>query len=181
MLVKYYNKFTSSLPDKKQLLSLGASAVCSYGLVSNINYCGTMIASWVIHGRRTGLSPLAPGQWKEFLVVYGALWAGMNFLRPLRIWLSMFVTPFFDKVTATIQEKTGLNKRISFFLISSAKSIVGLFSSTILSCLTVNITASDQYLSIVIPGKMWLLSKTPQNLSVGLYLSPCVLGLDVRV
>merc|ERR1712146_206545 len=125
MLVKYYNKFTSSLPDKKQLLSLGASAVCSYGLVSNINYCGTMIASWVIHGRRTGLSPLAPGQWKEFLVVYGALWAGMNFLRPLRIWLSMFVTPFFDKVTATIQEKTGLNKRISFFLTVFLLNICG--------------------------------------------------------
>merc|ERR1712070_307934 len=107
---------TSSLPDKKQLLSLGASAVCSYGLVSNINYCATMITAWIIHGRRTGLSPLAPGQWKEFLVIYGALWAGMNFLRPLRIWLSMFVTPFFDRVTDTIQDKTGLNKRISFLL-----------------------------------------------------------------
>ena len=41
-------------------------------------------------------------------------------------------------------EAIGALKRISFFLISSAKSIVGLFSSTILSCLTVNITASDQ-------------------------------------
>ena len=55
-------------------------------------------------------------------------------------------------------------KRISF-LISSAKSIVGLFSSTILSCLTVNITASDQYLSIVIPGKMFSKAFEDRNLS----------------
>ena len=62
-------------------------------------------------------------------------------------------------------EAIGALKRISFFLISSAKSIVGLFSSTILSCLTVNITASDQYLSIVIPGKMFSKAFEDRNLS----------------
>jgi NhaC family Na+:H+ antiporter len=30
----------------------------------------------------------------------------------------------------------------------------GLFASTVGSCLALNITASDQYLAIVVPGKM---------------------------
>ncbi|MDA8886816.1 sodium:proton antiporter, partial [Bacteroidia bacterium] len=31
----------------------------------------------------------------------------------------------------------------------------GLFASTVASCLALNITASDQYLAIVVPGKMF--------------------------
>lgn len=41
---------------------VGASAVCSYGLVSNVNYCITVMIAWVISAKKTGLSPLAPGQ-----------------------------------------------------------------------------------------------------------------------
>ncbi|MEL6806104.1 MAG: Na+/H+ antiporter NhaC family protein, partial [Bacteroidota bacterium] len=33
--------------------------------------------------------------------------------------------------------------------------IFGLFASTVASCLALNITASDQYLAIVVPGKMF--------------------------
>ena len=36
-----------------------------------------------------------------------------------------------------------------------AKSTFQLFASTVASCLAINITASDQYLSIVVPGKMF--------------------------
>ena len=40
-------------------------------------------------------------------------------------------------------------------LLSKAKSNFELFLSTAASCLGVNIIASDQYLAIVIPGKMF--------------------------
>ena len=40
----------------------GASAVCSYGLVSNLNYCGTLVCSKIIFEKRNGISPFAPGQ-----------------------------------------------------------------------------------------------------------------------
>ena len=36
-----------------------------------------------------------------------------------------------------------------------AKSVFGLFASTVASCLALNVTASDQYLAIVVPGKMF--------------------------
>jgi NhaC family Na+:H+ antiporter len=45
-----------------------------------------------------------------------------------------------------------------------------LFASTVASCLAINLTASDQYLSIVIPGKMFAKAYkkrglAPENLS----------------
>src|SRR5690606_21161562 len=55
-------------------------------------------------------------------------------------------------------------------LLSIAKSVFGLFASTVLSCLGLNAIASDQYLAIVIPGKMFKKAYqdrglAPENLS----------------
>ena len=52
-----------------------------------------------------------------------------------------------------IMEAIGALKRISNFLLNIGKSTFSLFASTVGSCLTINLSASDQYLSIVIPGK----------------------------
>lgn len=49
----------------------------------------------------------------------------------------------------------GALARITKSLLQLAKSIFGLFASTVASCLALNITASDQYLAIVVPGKMF--------------------------
>ena len=50
-------------------------------------------------------------------------------------------------------------------LLSRAKSNFKLFLSTAASCLGVNIIASDQYLAIVIPGKMFKKAFDKRNLS----------------
>ena len=49
----------------------------------------------------------------------------------------------------------GALQKITNFLLSKAKTTFGLFASTASSCLGINIVASDQYLAIVIPGKMF--------------------------
>ena len=54
-----------------------------------------------------------------------------------------------------IMEAIGALKRISNFLLNLGKTTFSLFASTVGSCLTINLSASDQYLSIVIPGKMF--------------------------
>ena len=64
-----------------------------------------------------------------------------------------------------VMEAIGALKKISIYLLSLAKSTTGLFSSTILSCFTVNISASDQYLAIVIPGKMFSSAYKDRELS----------------
>ncbi len=52
-------------------------------------------------------------------------------------------------------EACGFLAAISKALLSLAKGTASLFATTIGTCLFVNVTASDQYLSIVIPGKMF--------------------------
>lgn len=54
-----------------------------------------------------------------------------------------------------VMDGIGALARITNALLTMAKSVFGLFSSTVLSCLGLNIIASDQYLAIVIPGKMY--------------------------
>ena len=52
-------------------------------------------------------------------------------------------------------EAIGALKRISEFFLGLFHSVFGLFASTVASCLALNVTASDQYLSIVVSGKMF--------------------------
>ncbi|WP_404812199.1 Na+/H+ antiporter NhaC [Capnocytophaga canimorsus] len=69
-----------------------------------------------------------------------------------------------------VMEAIGALKRITRWLLELFDSVFALFASTVASCLMINITTSDQYLSVVVPGKMF--SKTyekkglaPENLS----------------
>ncbi|MEE9350436.1 MAG: Na+/H+ antiporter NhaC [Flavobacteriaceae bacterium] len=69
-----------------------------------------------------------------------------------------------------IMDGIGALSKITKELLKLAKSVFGLFTSTVLSCLGLNIIASDQYLAIVIPGKMFKQAYedrglAPENLS----------------
>jgi NhaC family Na+:H+ antiporter len=54
-----------------------------------------------------------------------------------------------------VLERCGHLERISNALLSAAKSTFSLIATTVGTCLTVNVTASDQYLAIVVPGRMY--------------------------
>ena len=66
------------------------------------------------------------------------------------IWLIICAMAF-----GGVMDAIGALSTISAALLSIAQSTFQLFASTVASCLTINITASDQYLSIVVPGKMF--------------------------
>jgi NhaC family Na+:H+ antiporter len=54
-----------------------------------------------------------------------------------------------------IMDAIGALAKITKSLLSLATSVFGLFASTVVSCLGLNIITSDQYLALVIPGKMF--------------------------
>lgn len=54
-----------------------------------------------------------------------------------------------------VMEAGGLLKRITQPIIDRAKSTGSLVASTVVSCIFFNLTASDQYISIVVPGRMF--------------------------
>ncbi len=69
-----------------------------------------------------------------------------------------------------IMDGIGALDRITKSLLAMAKTTFGLFASTVGSCLALNVTASDQYLAIVVPGKMFSKAYAdrglaPENLS----------------
>ncbi len=69
-----------------------------------------------------------------------------------------------------VMDAIGALTKITEALLGLFKSVFGLFASTVASCLALNITASDQYLAIVVPGKMFAQAYedkglAPENLS----------------
>lgn len=69
-----------------------------------------------------------------------------------------------------VMESAGLLKRITEPLVKKAKSTGALVATTAGTCAFVNVTASDQYLAIVVPGRMFAQTYkerglAPENLS----------------
>lgn len=81
------------------------------------------------------------------------------------IWLIICAMAF-----GGVMEAIGALERITEFLLNLFSSVFGLFASTVMSCLALNVTTSDQYLSLVVPGKMFSKAYArkglaPENLS----------------
>jgi len=81
------------------------------------------------------------------------------------IWLILCAMTF-----GGVMDAIGALSKISKALLSLATSVFGLFASTVASCLALNVTASDQYLALVVPGKMFKKAYedkglAPENLS----------------
>lgn len=81
------------------------------------------------------------------------------------IWLIICAMAF-----GGVMEAIGALERITSFLLNLFSSVFGLFASTVLSCLALNVTTSDQYLALVVPGKMFSKAYAkkglaPENLS----------------
>ena len=72
------------------------------------------------------------------------------------IWLILCAMVF-----GGVMEAIGALTRITDSLLQLFHTTFGLFASTVASCLALNLTASDQYLAIVVPGKMF--AKAYQN------------------
>ena len=62
-------------------------------------------------------------------------------------------------------EGAGLLQRISRSLLSLAKTDFALTATTTVTCVGINVTASDQYLSIVVPGRMYAEAYKKQGLA----------------
>ena len=69
-----------------------------------------------------------------------------------------------------VMDGIGALARITKALLKMASSVFGLFATTVVSCFGLNVIASDQYLALVIPGKMFKKAYqdkdlAPENLS----------------
>ncbi len=63
-----------------------------------------------------------------------------------------------------VMESAGMLFKITQTVIKHVKSVAGLVTSTVGTCLFFNLTASDQYIAIVVPGRMYAKAYKDRNL-----------------
>jgi len=118
-------KSSENLSTKELLAKMGLSALLSYGFVSNMSYCVTVSLAWFGFTKKTGLSPLAPEQWKGFLAVYAGFYVFNNIIRPLRVGISIGVAKYFDAAISKVQNMLKVSKPISIGIVVFLANIVG--------------------------------------------------------
>jgi hypothetical protein len=86
--------------SRDSLGKLSMSALLAYDFVSNISGVIVIAVSlaWFVFCKKTGVSPLDPGQKPAFLVTYAAFSVILNAVRPARFALSMAISPYFERV-----------------------------------------------------------------------------------
>ena len=134
-------------PDLLQSLSNGVSGwKASYSVIVNSMFGETSIVT----GNET----------MDNLLVSRGMEGMMN-----TIWLVLCAMSF-----GGVMEGTGMLKSLTEVMVKKVKSTGSLISTTAGTCVFFNVTASDQYLAIVVPGKMYSeefknRNLAPENLS----------------
>jgi len=120
--------FTSESDDglttRQRLAKLGFAVILSYGFVSNMSAMIFLSLAWFTFSAQTGLSPLAPNQWKPFTLVYAGFYVLSNLVRPIRITIAIAIGKYFDSILKYFQDNTKLSRNASIaFLVFGANVV----------------------------------------------------------
>jgi NhaC family Na+:H+ antiporter len=118
-----------------------------WGIQVNNDRSGYGISSYrtVINAMTADLSIETGNETVDGLLGTGGMFGMMN-----TIWLIICAMIF-----GGVLEKLGMLEKITSVLVAKAKTDGSLIATTALTCIGFNVTASDQYLAIVVPGKMY--------------------------
>ena len=89
--------------------------------------------------KQTGLSPLAPGQWKKFLAVYAGFYVFNNIVRPIRLAASVAVSPRFDDLVLWVQNRFGVRKGIA---VTITVIVVNVFGTIFVSAALIGLASA---------------------------------------
>lgn len=91
--------------DRQAIAKMGIDFGLTYNMISNINGSVTLSASWYIASIKTGLSPLAPGQWRSLLAAYASLYVVAALIRPFRIAVAIGATHKMEELLQYMQNR----------------------------------------------------------------------------
>lgn len=112
------------LSTRQRLAKLGFAVLLSYGFVSNMSAMIFLSLAWFSFSTKTGLSPLAPGQWKPFTLVYAGFYVLSNLVRPLRIGIAVTIGKYFESILKYLQDKTNLSRSVSIAILVFGANVV---------------------------------------------------------
>lgn len=140
------------------------------GIVMAVIFQADVIIKFAEAGGRSDIIAILDGIWRALFAGYSANTGDLQMDELLSqggmagmmdtIWLVMCAITF-----GSIMEKLGLLKRLVIGLIGMAHTTGSLIFVTALTCIGVNILAADQYIAIVLPGRMYRLEFKRRNLA----------------
>ncbi|EKX38300.1 hypothetical protein GUITHDRAFT_115640 [Guillardia theta CCMP2712] len=106
--------FIKEIRESPQVIQKhGISGVLMYGAISHLTYSVCIVVSWMLHGLRTGFSPLDQEQWKGFFLLYLAVCSSQFWLRPLRITAALTLAPWHSRVLNKLQKAFSTPKELA--------------------------------------------------------------------
>mmetsp|Transcript_30023 Transcript_30023/g.62765 ORF Transcript_30023/g.62765 Transcript_30023/m.62765 type:complete len:389 (-) Transcript_30023:407-1573(-) len=85
-LKKVYGKISNVFGvDRAALRKKGIPFLLTYSIISNLNGAVSLSVAWYMTVKRTGLSPLVPGQKKSLLASYAMIYGALQVLKPFRV------------------------------------------------------------------------------------------------
>lgn len=139
-IVSMYQPRDTSLTFRQRLAKMGLATILSYGFVSNMSYAVTVSCAWYIHNVKHQLSPLAPGQYKPFLLIYSGFWIFNNVVRPIRLGVSLaVVAPQCDKILNYIQMQYRVSRTVAIAVTVFLANVVGTISAMSLGIILASI------------------------------------------
>jgi len=96
--------------DRQAIAKMGIDFGLTYNMISNINGSVTLSAAWYIASMKTGVSPLAPGQWRSLLAAYASLYVVAALIRPFRIAVALGATHKMEELLQYMQKRMGCTR-----------------------------------------------------------------------
>ena len=125
-------KLKSKLSNRDQLSKMGLSVLLSYGFVSNMSYAISISIAWYIFNIKYKISPLAPNQWKSYLLVYSGFYIFNSVIRPVRVGIAAIVSQYFEYAIQYIQNQTQLRRKYCIGILVFITNVVG--TLLVMSC-----------------------------------------------
>lgn len=116
-LKKVYNSISDLFGfDPKVMSSLGIPFALSYAFLSQIIGSITLSIAWYFSCRRTGISPLAPGEWKSLLAAYASVYAAVQLLKPFRVAAAIGMSKLSKEFLEATEERLECKRSIAIFV-----------------------------------------------------------------
>jgi len=103
--------------DRQTIAKMGIDFGLTYNMISNVNGSFTLSAAWYIASMKTGLSPLAPGQWRTLLAAYASLYVVAALIRPFRIAVALGATHKMEQFLQYMQKRIGCTRASSIGIV----------------------------------------------------------------
>ena len=98
---------------KKIARTRGISFFLAYSIISNLNGAISLSVAWYMTVKRTGVSPLVPGQKKSLLASYAMIYGALQLLKPFRVAAAVAMSKVSAEYLDVTQERFQCSRNVA--------------------------------------------------------------------